>query len=112
MEKNYHVTLDDAAPLPTEDDMKAFAEKIGITYDEYDDALDNGIFKTADVLAYVKEKCYHVMIDDGAPLLPVTEEELRADAKKLGISYEDYLSALDNHIPYNEIYEYVKKLHK
>lgn len=48
------------------------------------------------------------MIDDGAPLLPVTEEELRADAKKLGISYEDYLSALDNHIPYNEIYEYVK----
>ena len=52
------------------------------------------------------------MIDDGAPLLPVTEEELRADAKKLGILYEDYLSALDNHIPYNEIYEYVKKLHK
>ncbi|UKI15891.1 MAG: hypothetical protein L6V87_09325 [Ruminococcus sp.] len=58
------------------------------------------------------EECYHVTIDDGAPLLPVTEEELREDAKKLGISYEDYLSALDNHIPYNEIYEYVKKLHK
>ena len=57
------------------------------------------------------EECYHVTIDDGA-LLPVTEEELREDAKKLGISYEDYLSALDNHIPYNEIYEYVKKLHK
>lgn len=58
------------------------------------------------------EECYHVTIDDGAPLLPVTEEELRADAKKLGISYEDYLSVLDNHIPYNEIYEYVKNLHK
>ena len=58
------------------------------------------------------DKYYHITIDDDAPLLPVTEEDLRADAQKLGISYEDYLSALDNHIPYNEIYEYVRKLHK
>ena len=36
------------------------------------------------------EGYYHVTIDDGAPLLPVTEEDLRADAQKLGISYEDY----------------------
>lgn len=56
MEEYYHVTIDDAAPLPTENDMKAFAEKIGITYDEYVDALDNGFYKTADVLAYVKKK--------------------------------------------------------
>ena len=110
MEKNYHVTLDDAAPLPTEDDMKAFAEKIGITYDEYVDALDNGIFKTADVLAYVKEKCYHITMNDCSPL--PTEDNMKAFAEKLGITYEDFLSALDNHIPYNEIYEYVKKLHK
>ena len=51
------------------------------------------------------DKYYHITIDDGAPLLPVTEDDLRADAKKLGISYEDYLSVLDNHILYNEIYE-------
>jgi len=58
------------------------------------------------------EEYYHVTIDDGAPLLPVTEEDLKADAQKLGISYEDYLSALDNHIPFKEIPEYIKKLHK
>ncbi len=33
MDKYYHITIDDGAPLPTEDDMKAFAEKIGITYE-------------------------------------------------------------------------------
>ena len=56
MEECYHITMNDCSPLPTEDDMNAFAEKIGITYDEYVDALDNGFYKTADVLAYVKEK--------------------------------------------------------
>ena len=56
MDKYYHITIDDGAPLPTEDDMKVFAEKIGITYDEYIEALDNGFYKTTDVLAYVKEK--------------------------------------------------------
>lgn len=55
---------------------------------------------------------YNVTIDDGAPIFPVTDEELRADAQKLGISYEDYLSVLDNHIPFNEIYKYVESLHK
>ena len=34
MDKYYHITIDDGAPLPTEDDIKAFAEEIGITYDE------------------------------------------------------------------------------
>ena len=56
MDKYYHITIDDGAPLPTEDDMKAFAEEIGITYDEYIEALDNGFYKTADVLAYIKKK--------------------------------------------------------
>ena len=56
MDKYYHITIDDGVPLPTEDDMKAFAEGIRITYDEYVEALDNGFYKTTDVLAYVKEK--------------------------------------------------------
>ena len=55
-------------------------------------------------------KYYHITIDDGAPL--PTEDDMKAFAEKIGITYEDYLSALDNHIPYNEIYEYVRKLHK
>ncbi len=56
------------------------------------------------------DKYYHITIDDGAPL--PTEDDMKAFAEKIGITYEDYLSALDNHIPYNEIYEYVRKLHK
>ena len=56
------------------------------------------------------DKYYHITIDDGAPL--PTENDMKAFAEKIGITYEDYLSALDNHIPYNEIYEYVRKLHK
>ena len=56
------------------------------------------------------DKYYHITIDDGAPL--PTEDDMKAFAEKIGITYEDYLAALDNHIPYNEIYEYVRKLHK
>ena len=56
------------------------------------------------------DKYYHITIDDGAPL--PTEDDMKAFAEKIGITYEDYLSALDDHIPYNEIYEYVRKLHK
>ena len=56
------------------------------------------------------DKYYHITIDDGAPL--PTEDDMKAFAEKIGITYEDYLSALDNHIPYKEIYEYVRKLHK
>ena len=56
------------------------------------------------------DKYYHITIDDGAPL--PTEDDMKAFAEKIGITYEDYLSALDNHNPYNEIYEYVRKLHK
>ena len=56
------------------------------------------------------DKYYHITIDDGVPL--PTEDDMKAFAEKIGITYEDYLSALDNHIPYNEIYEYVRKLHK
>ena len=56
------------------------------------------------------DKYYHITIDDGAPL--PTEDDMKVFAEKIGITYEDYLSALDNHIPYNEIYEYVRKLHK
>lgn len=55
MEECYHVTIDDGASMPSEDDLKAFAEKIGITYDEYINALDNGFYKTSDVLNYVKK---------------------------------------------------------
>ena len=56
------------------------------------------------------DKYYHITIDDGAPL--PTEDDMKAFAEKIGITYEDYLAALDNHILYNEIYEYVRKLHK
>ena len=56
------------------------------------------------------DKYYHITIDDGAPL--PTEDDMKAFAEKIGITYEDYLSVLDNHILYNEIYEYVRKLHK
>lgn len=55
------------------------------------------------------EEYYHVTINDGAPL--PTEDDMRETAKLLGISYEDYLSVLDNHIPFNKIYEYVESLH-
>lgn len=56
------------------------------------------------------EECYHITMNDCSPL--PTEDDMKAFAEKLGITYEDFLSALDNHIPYNEIYEYVKSLHK
>ena len=56
------------------------------------------------------DKYYHITIDDGAPL--PTEDDMKAFAEEIGITYQDYLAALDNHIPYNEIYEYVRKLHK
>lgn len=55
MSENYEATIDDDAPIPTENDLKAFAEKIGITYEEYISALDNGFYTTSDVLDYVKK---------------------------------------------------------
>ena len=53
MDKYYHITIDDGAPLPTEDDMKAFAEKIGITYEDYLAALDKHLLFD-ELLEYIK----------------------------------------------------------
>lgn len=55
MAESYSVTIDDGASIPTEDDLKAFSKKIGVTYDEYINALDNGFYKTSDILNYVKK---------------------------------------------------------
>lgn len=55
MTDSYHITMNDCSPLPTEDDMKAFAEKLGVTYDEFISALDSGFYTTSDILEYVKK---------------------------------------------------------
>lgn len=54
------------------------------------------------------EESYHITIDDGAPL--PTEDDMRELAEELGIPYEDYLAALDKHLPFDELLEYIKSL--
>ena len=56
MDELYNITIDDGAPIPSEEDLKNFAVKIGVTYEEYIEALDNGFYKTDDVLEYVRKK--------------------------------------------------------
>lgn len=52
------------------------------------------------------EECYHITMNDCSPL--PTEDDMKAFAEELGIPYEDYLAALDKHLPFDELLEYIK----